>query len=756
MRKFIAIVSMLAAVMLAATSCGDNSADEKIAVQSITLDPAEATLEEEQALSITAVVMPENAEYELIEWSSDNSAVASVSEHGVVTALTPGKAVITASVEGKTAVCAITVNKKIIDVQSVTLDKKELSLTVGDESALAASVTPDNATNASVQWSSSAPDVATVDQNGKVTAVAEGQAQITASAGEHSDICTVTVTKAEVPVTSVKIFEGDLTIDKGTDTLLTAKVLPDDATDKTVTWTSSDENIVKVDQNGNITAVGVGEATVTASAGDVSGACRITVKEPVVIVESVSISETSVTLKTGENTALSATVRPDNATDKTVTWSSEDTKIATVDQSGKVTAVAVGTTTVTASAGNKFANCTVTVVSSTIEVESVTLSKSALDMKTGQTATLAATVLPENATDKTVAWTSSDTKIVTVDQNGNVTAVTAGTATITASAGNSSATCTVTVTEPAQLIDIPDAAFKKYLVENFDTDKDGGISVEEAAAITSISCSKLEITSLEGIDKFTGLQTLDCSGNKISGLLDMSANKALTTLNCSGNQITSLNISECQQLASLDCSDNQAAFLNLTGNKALKTLNCSKNKLSILYLADNAALESLNCSQNTISTLNLSSNKALKTLNCAGNKISSLDASELSALVELDCSGNGSLTSLSANNLASLTKLDCGSCNLSTLMVNGNAALTYLDFSANSVAGIWLGLNKKLTNLYCSGNKMTYLNLADNTELTFVICGKQDKQLTLKLPESLKSKWDTWKNIPNNAGVTLE
>jgi len=165
----------------------------------------------------------------------------------------------------------------------------------------------------------------------------------------------------------------------------------------------------------------------------------------VVAVSSVSLDKTSLSLTEGESATLAATVKPDNATNKTVTWSSSNASVASVDASGKVTAVAEGTATITAKAGDKTATCTVTVKKKVVAVSSVSLDKTSLELTVGETATLVATVIPDRATEKTVSWSSSSSSVATVDASGKVTAVAKGTATITAKAGGKTAICTVTV-----------------------------------------------------------------------------------------------------------------------------------------------------------------------------------------------------------------------------------------------------------------------------------------------------------------------
>ena len=165
--------------------------------------------------------------------------------------------------------------------------------------------------------------------------------------------------------------------------------------------------------------------------------------EPTFInVTSIMLSQTSVTLSSGESVSLTATITPENATNKTITWSSSNTSIATVSN-GKVTAVAVGKATITAKIGNVKAECSVTV--NPIDVTSITLSQTSVTLSSGESVSLTATITPENATNKTITWSSSNTSIATVS-NGKVTAVAVGKATITAKASNGlSSTCNIEV-----------------------------------------------------------------------------------------------------------------------------------------------------------------------------------------------------------------------------------------------------------------------------------------------------------------------
>ena len=249
----------------------------------------------------------------------------------------------------------------------------------------------------------------------------------------------------KVAVTSVSLSKSSMTLMVGETAVLSATVKPDDATYKTVTWTSSHIGIATVDAGGNVTAVREGTATMTATAGGKSASCKVTVSKKDIAVTGVTLNKTSLELTEGNSEMLTATVKPDDATYKTVTWTSSDTSIATVDAGGKVTAVREGTATITATAGGKSASCKVTVSKKAVAVTGVTLNKTSLALAEGGSETLTATVKPDNATDKTVTWTTSDASIATVDGSGRVTAVKAGTATITAAAVKMTAVCQVSV-----------------------------------------------------------------------------------------------------------------------------------------------------------------------------------------------------------------------------------------------------------------------------------------------------------------------
>ena len=289
---------------------------------------------------------------------------------------------------------------------------------------------------------------------------------------------TSTKPAAPVAVSSVGLNSTSITLKNIRNYKLTATVSPSNASNKTITWTSSNGNVAKVDQNGNVTAVNEGTATITAKSNNGKTAtCKVTVINPAsVAVSSVGLNSTSITLKNIRNYKLTATVSPSNASNKTITWTSSNSNIAKVDQNGNVTAVNEGTATITARSNNgKTTTCKVTVINpASVAVSSVGLKSSTTIVK-GKTEKLTATVSPSNASNKAVTWTSSNSNVARVDANGNVTAVNAGTATITAKSNNGKiATCKVTVNNPYKTkavkftVNVPASFKQKHYVEILD------------------------------------------------------------------------------------------------------------------------------------------------------------------------------------------------------------------------------------------------------------------------------------------------
>lgn len=257
-------------------------------------------------------------------------------------------------------------------------------------------------------------------------------------------------TPSTVAVTGVTLNKTATSIEQGQTETLTATVQPSNATNQNISWSSSDESVATV-ADGVVTTLKAGTATITVTTedGNKTATCNVTVTAPAAPIEVENISIKSATeIAIGETETLIVTYDPADAnTGKAITWTSDKESVAKVDANGKVTGIAVGTAVITATTeNNKTATCTVAVKA--VSVTSVTVTPTTASLKINGTTTLSYTILPNNATDKTVSWSSDNPNVATVDANGKVTAVAEGTATITVKTkdGDKTATCTVTVT----------------------------------------------------------------------------------------------------------------------------------------------------------------------------------------------------------------------------------------------------------------------------------------------------------------------
>ena len=424
---------------------------DKKKVENISLNHHELTMSVGKTAALSATVLPEDAYDRSFTWKSGNPGVAAVNNNGKVTAAAKGTAVIKAAANdgsGVFAECKITVRQP---VTSLTLNKTSLTVNKGATSTLSATAGPSDANNKTVKWTTSDSSVATVSSAGEVKGVKRGTATITATAADGSGkkaTCSVTVKQ---PVTSLTLNKTALTLNNGKTATLTATVGPSNANNKTVKWTTSNSAVATVSSTGVVKGLKRGTATITATAADGSGkkaACKVTVTK---LVTSLTLNKTVLPLQPKKTETLTATVSPSDADNKTVKWTTSSSAVATVNSNGKVTAKGKGTAIIKATAADgsgENATCTVTVVTPKKSVSSVTLNKRSLTMQVGKTQTLSVTVKPTNADIRNVIWTSSNTKVATVDSKGKVKAIGKGTATITATAADGSgknAACKVTV-----------------------------------------------------------------------------------------------------------------------------------------------------------------------------------------------------------------------------------------------------------------------------------------------------------------------
>ena len=481
-------------------------------VTGISLDKTSVTLNTTDTYSLIANVNPTDASNKSVTWNSSDAAIATVDDNGVVTGIKVGTATITVTtVDGNfTATCAVTI---LQPVTGVHLDKTAVTLNTTDTYTLVATVDPIDASNKSVTWNSSDAAIATVDDNGVVTGIKAGTATITVTTvdGDFAATCAVTVLQ---PVTGISLDKTSVTLNTTETYTLVATVDPVDASNKSVTWSSSDAAIATVDDKGVLTGIKVGTATITVTTvdGDFTATCAVTVLQPVT---GVSLDKTSVTLNTTDTYTLIVNVDPIDASNKSVTWSSSDAAIATVDEKGVVTGIKAGTATITVTTvdGDFTATCAVTVLQ---PVTGVRLDKTEVTLNIAESTVLQATVLPADASNQTVEWSSSNDDIATIDNGGKITAVAIGNAiiTVTTTDGSHTATCQVIVKpilvasvkitcEEDQLLLTPNQQtlhFSASVLPENATDKDLVWSIESGDDLATITQNGV-LQAIDGVKK---------------------------------------------------------------------------------------------------------------------------------------------------------------------------------------------------------------------------------------------------------------
>jgi uncharacterized protein YjdB len=419
-------------------------------VATVTVSPAAATITAGYTQQLSATLFDANGNVltgRVVTWASDNSAVATVSNAGLVTAVAPGTAHISATSEGKSGSSTITVNPA--PVASVSVSPTAATVGVGATQQITATLRDalgNILTGRVITWTTDASGVATVDGNGLVTAGAAGTANITATSEGKSATAAITVT---IPVASVTVSPPSATILVGGTEQLTATPLDaggNPLTGRTIIWSTDTPGVATVNASGLVTAVGVGSATITATSEGKSGSAAITVNP--VPVASVSVSPASATVFSGATQQLTATPLDANGnplTGRTISWSTDDPNVATVNGSGLVTAGAAGTANITATSEGKSGTATITVM---VPVASVSMSPLSATILVGGMQQLTATPLDAGGnplSGRAILWSTDAPGVATVNASGLVTAVGVGSANITATSEGKSASAAITV-----------------------------------------------------------------------------------------------------------------------------------------------------------------------------------------------------------------------------------------------------------------------------------------------------------------------
>jgi len=411
--------------------------------ESIKFETARLVIGEGTSRKLALTVDPPEAD-ETITWTTDDATVATVDRQGNVAAKGLGDAVITATTErGISASAAIRVVNKGREVTAIQLEKQSIELYEGNAMTLEYKLEPKNPEDPTVTWTTSDPTVAFVNDSGLLVAEMPGKITLTATAssGVTAEV-RVTVKGAELTISP-----NPVTLKKNATQKLTAKILPSGLMLDT-TWRSADPAVAAVDEEGMVTAVGNGLTSVTAS---LESGVTATVMVSVVDVpaKDIKISKSKLKMTVGGQHELKSRIAPANATITQAFWSSSNEAVATVDENGKISALAPGKVVITARTHNgKRARCLLQV--EPVALKSIKLSQSSATLTAGMegenTLQLTADTNPVSAGANAVKWASSNKKVATVDASGLVTAVGPGKAIIRAMSGKVKADCKITVT----------------------------------------------------------------------------------------------------------------------------------------------------------------------------------------------------------------------------------------------------------------------------------------------------------------------
>ncbi len=363
-----------------------------------------------------------------VTWSSEPSDVVSVNSEGKITALKPGMATIKATCGSKSDV--ITVKVPEVHITTIAFKETEITINKGQEKATEILYYPKETTDTkSVTYQSSTPDIVSVTPDGIVKGLSAGEGTIIAKSNIEGVADAVLTVHVKVPLTGIRLNKQTVTLNKTeTDKLEVILNEADTTDDKTVSFVSLNPNVVEVKPDGTIIAKQGGTAVVRAQVGNYTADCVVTVQVPLTGIE----IKDELSLYKGTSETLTVTYLPADTTDKrTVTWTSDNDEVASVDANGKVTAKKAGTAHITAQVGEFTSSpCEVTVTE--INLTSIAIDNKIDSLLKGESHQLTVKYLPENTTDeKTVTWSSSDEDVVTVDENGVITGLKAGKATIT-------------------------------------------------------------------------------------------------------------------------------------------------------------------------------------------------------------------------------------------------------------------------------------------------------------------------------------
>ena len=465
--KVLLVIIILIIGFMLLIQFGVISFSSSIMPDAILLNQNEVGIKKGKSYQLVSTVLPENANNKQVIWTSSDPKIVKVNETtGYITGVKEGTATITVKtlINDISTDCVVNVTGKDVLISGISFYQKNINIAVGYTHTLSYAVNPKNASGTNLTFSSSDPSVAIVNQDGIIKGLKEGNAIITVSArnGIVKDTTYVTVYKKGTttvvngsPITtttypkSIKLDNTTLNLKQGTTSQVIATISPSNA-NQSISWSSSNPRVATVDSNGLIRAVGIGTATIIArTVNDLTANVKVTVGDYSLNVKNIMITTNYIVLPVGISKQLAVAFTPANASNKTVSWSSSNPSVATVDNSGNVKAISPGSAIIKATSndGGYTDTATIEVSSNRNEIAAKTIAFAESSYTVGVNGTISLTpiITPSNATFKSVRFTSSDSSIATVDENGVVKGIKEGTVNITAENYNNHLKATTTV-----------------------------------------------------------------------------------------------------------------------------------------------------------------------------------------------------------------------------------------------------------------------------------------------------------------------
>ncbi len=414
MKRRIALLLALS-LTLVCMLCAGAQAEEAVTV---TLSDTELTLEVGKTAALKATILPKSARKAGVAYLSSNEAIATVNERGKITAVSVGECEVIASSVADPAATATVKVRVVIAVKKMALTLEPETLYVGQTAKVNVAYSPMEATYQSATFTSARPAVATVTEDGRVTGISKGSANIIAVSADGKCKTTLRLNVGQLPE-SIVLSEESIEIVVGKQGSLRATVLPKNANNQKVTWFSADESIATVDSRGRIKAISRGETTITATSLELPQISASATVKAVQLATGVTFDNNAYQVLLGQTVQVAARVQPDTASNQSVTYSVRDKRIAAVDENGLLTGLKGGKTTVYATAADgsrKRAQATVEVI---VPVTGVSYKRAGLRVGAGGYGTFTAEITPKDASNKNMTWVSADESIASVSGTTN-------------------------------------------------------------------------------------------------------------------------------------------------------------------------------------------------------------------------------------------------------------------------------------------------------------------------------------------------